>query len=217
MIVVDAFAYIVENWPMFWTALRTHLEMCAISLAIGILVAVPVGILVARSPRLSFAAINTAGAIRTIPSLAILAITLPYLGIGLLPSIVALIVLAIPPILLNTCVGIREIDPDAIDAATGMGMTRRQQILQIELPMALPSIVAGIKTATIQVIGGATLASFIGGGGLGDFITAGIALSDMTRLLVGAIPIAILAILSEILFSMIVRALSGNRTPESET
>lgn len=208
MILTQAFEWIFANWETFLGALEQHLLMCAISLGIAIAISVPLGVTIARSPLASFLAINFAGALRTIPSLAILAIALPILGIGLVPSVVALIVLAVPPILLNTCIGVREIDPGVVDASVGMGMTRMQRVSRIELPLALPAIIAGIKTASIQVIGGAALASFIGGGGLGDFVTAGIALMDMSRLLVGAVPIALLAILAEILLSLLQRALS---------
>lgn len=215
---IDAFNYVVSNWSIFQRALEQHLIMVALSLAAAMALAIPVGVAVARSPTASFIAINAAGTVRTIPSLAILAAALPFLGIGLVPSVVALVVLAVPPILLNTCIGIREVDPGVVDASRGMGMTRLQRIASIELPLALPAIIAGVKTAAIQVIGGAALASFIGGGGLGDFVTAGVALMDVSRLLVGAIPIALLAILAEVLLTLLQRALTPTRTlVEGET
>ena len=173
------------------------------------MVAVPLGIWLSRYPRAAEAAINVAGILRTIPSLAILALMLPLLGTGFLPSVVALIVYAISPILINTYVGIKQVDPDAIDAALGMGMTRREIIARIEVPLAVPIIFAGIRTAAVQVVAGATLAAFIGGGGLGDFITAGIAIMACPRLLVGAIPVALLAIATELIFGGIERALTS--------
>lgn len=211
MILIDALTWIANNFSNFMSAFNRHLLMCGISLAIGLMIALPVGILVARSRVGSFIAINIAGSLRSIPSLAILAAAMPLMGIGLLPSIVALVVLAVPPLLLNTIVGIREIDPALIDAATGMGMGRRDILWQIELPLSVPSILAGLRTSSIQVIGGAALASFIGGGGLGDFINAGIAIMNMPRLLVGALPIALLAILAELLFGWLERAFTFRR------
>ncbi|RIY02007.1 ABC transporter permease [Aureimonas flava] len=205
MILLDALNWIAENQSTFFGAFRQHLVMCATSLAIGSAVAIPLGFAVAHSPRAAFAAVNLVGAFRAIPSLAILAAMLPILGIGFLPSVVALVVLAIPPMLLNTIAGVRGIDPAIIDAASGIGMGRRERLLQVELPLAVPPIVAGLKTASIQLIGGAALASFIGGGGLGDFINTGIAIMDMARLLVGAVPIALLAIATELLLSGVER------------
>ncbi len=211
MILIDALSWIASNFSSFMTAFNRHLLMCGISLGIALVIALPLGFLVARSPRASFLAINVAGSLRSIPSLAILAAAMPLLGIGLLPSVIALVVLAVPPLLLNTIVGIREIDPALLDAANGMGMGRREILWQIELPLSVPSILAGLRTSSIQVIGGAALASFIGGGGLGDYINAGIAIMNMPRLLVGALPIALLAILAELLFSWLERAFTLRR------
>ncbi len=197
---LDAFRWIAANQGTFVMALHQHLLMSGAALGFAILTAVPLGILLARRPRAAFYVINGVNALRTIPSLAVLAVMLPFLGIGFMPSVVALVLLAVPPILVNTYVGVREVDPDAIDAATGMGMATADIIRKIEVPLAAPAIFAGIRTAAVQVIAGATLATFIGGGGLGDFIIAGIAIMDMSRLLVGAVPIAALAIGTEILF-----------------
>jgi osmoprotectant transport system permease protein len=211
MIVLDAFNWIIDNHDAFFRAFNRHMLMCAISLGIAFLIAIPLGFFVARSPRAAFVAVNIAGALRSIPSLAILAATMPFLGIGLLPSVTALVVLAVPPLLLNTIIGIREIDPAVIDAANGMGMGRREMLWQIEAPLAVPAILAGVRTSAIQVIGGAALASFIGGGGLGDYINAGIAMMDMARLLVGALPIALLAIFAELGFGWLERAFTQRR------
>lgn len=211
MIILDAFTWIIDNHDAFFRAFNRHMLMCAISLGIAFLIAIPLGFFVARSPSAAFVAVNIAGALRSIPSLAILAATMPFLGIGLLPSVTALVVLAVPPLLLNTIIGIREIDPAVIDAANGMGMGRREMLWQIEAPLAVPAILAGVRTSAIQVIGGAALASFIGGGGLGDYINAGIAMMDMARLLVGALPIALLAIFAELGFGWLERAFTQRR------
>ena len=114
---------------------------------------------------------------------------MPMLGTGFAPSLFALTLLALPPILINTCTAIRQVDPDIVDAARGMGMTARaRSCASVELPLAMPVIFAGIRTAAVQVVSGAVLAAYIGGGGLGDFITAGIAMMALPQLFVGAIP-----------------------------
>lgn len=203
MIFIQAWQWIVANPQQFLQALQQHLVMCGLALLISLLLALPIGIKVAGSPRATFIATNIASTLRTIPSLAILAAALPFLGIGLMPSVVALVILALPPILLNTCTSIQSVDKDTLSAAQGMGLTPGQITRQVVLPLAAPGILAGVRTAAVQVIGGAALASFIGGGGLGDFVTTGIAIMDMSRLLVGAIPIILLAIGAELLFAAI--------------
>lgn len=208
MNLLEAFTWFLAHKSTFMIALNQHLWMSAVAMSIGAAIAIPLGFLVAHSRRASFVAINIVGAIRSIPSLAILSAALPLLGIGFLPSVVALIVLAVPPMLLNTVVGVAEVDLTVTDAATGMGMSRLQIALRIELPLALGPIISGVKIASIQVIGGAALASFVGGGGLGDFISTGIAIMDMPRLLVGAVPIALLAIAAEVGFSFLERRVS---------
>ena len=175
------------------------------ALGIGILVSLPLGIWIAHRVRIAQVVMNLFNALRVIPSLAILFLALPYLGLGFLPSLVALTVLAFPPVLINTYAGIRGVDPAVIEAAYGMGMGRMQVLRQVEVPLAIPVILAGIRTAAVEVISSATLASFIGGGGLGDFITRGFALFDVSIMLVGAIPVALLALLSEFLLSRLQR------------
>ncbi|HJS32267.1 MAG TPA: ABC transporter permease [Alphaproteobacteria bacterium] len=204
---LDAVHWIVDHPRIFLDALETHLLLSGAALALAIALAAPLGVALTRYPRAAFATINGAGAMRTIPSIAILAIMLPFLGIGFKPSLVALTILAIPPILINTYVGVRQVEPDIVDAARGMGMTAMQSVLRVELPLAAPVMFAGVRTSAVQVIAGATLAAFIGGGGLGDFITAGIAIMDLPRLLVGAVPIALLAILTEFAFGGLERAM----------
>jgi osmoprotectant transport system permease protein len=141
-------------------------------------------------------------ALRVIPSLAVLFLMLPYLGLGFPPSLVALTFLAIPPVLINTFAGLHGVDQAVIESAFGMGMSSSQVLFQIELPLAVPAIVTGIRIAAVEVISSATLASFIGGGGLGDFITRGFALYDVPIMLVGAIPVALLALMSETVWSV---------------
>jgi osmoprotectant transport system permease protein len=139
-----------------------------------------------------------AGVGQTVPSLAILGLTLPYLGIGFRPALFALTVKAVLPIFLNSYIGIRGADRAVVDAARGMGTSDRQLLMLVELPLASPVIFAGIQTATVQNIGLATLAAFIGGGGLGDWILQGLAMVTPPILLAGAVPVAALAMTTEI-------------------
>ena len=208
---LDALTWIMGHGALFQSALEQHLLMSGISLAIGLAIGVPLAIAITRNALAAVIASNVVNALRTIPSIAILAAALPILGIGLLPSVAALVVLALPPILLNTYVGLREVEADVIDAALGMGMTRGQILRRIQIPLAAPAIFAGMRNAAIQVISGATLAAFIGGGGLGDFVTAGIAIMDMPRILAGALPIALLALAVEIGLGFLERRLFGER------
>lgn len=205
--VITALVWISEHQDQFLRALGQHLVMSIVSLVMALLIALPLSILLVTYERSAFAVINVVNALRTIPSLAILAVMMPLLGIGLGPSIVALIILALPPILLNAFVGLRDADPDAVEAAIGMGMSNRQILTRVRIPLAAPAIFAGVRTAAVQVIAGATLAPFIGGGGLGDFIATGIGIMDMSRLLVGAVPIALLALATECAFALTQRRL----------
>jgi len=208
----SAFYWIVDHQPEFFRALGQHLLMSGVSVGIALALGLPLAVLIINRSGLAFAVINLVNGLRTIPSLAILAIMLPVLGIGMLPSIVALTILALPPILLNAFVGLRDVDTDAVEAAVGMGMTRGQVLRKIRIPLAAPAMFAGARTASVQVLAGATLAPFIGGGGLGDFIATGIGVMDMSRLLVGAIPIALLALVTEFVLGTIEKLLFSERT-----
>jgi osmoprotectant transport system permease protein len=141
--------------------------------------------------------INLFGAFRLVPSLAILFLALPYLGTGFRPALVALTVLAFPPTIINTYAGVRGVDRAVVEAAYGMGMAPSQVLRRVELPLAMPAIIAGIRIAAVEIISSATLAAFINGGGLGDFITLGFALFEPRIMLVGAVPVALLALVSE--------------------
>ena len=152
---------------------------------------------ISRRASVAQSVINGFGALRLVPSLAILFLALPYLGTGFRPALFALTVLAFPPVLINTYAGIRNVDRAVVEAARGMGMEPNQVLRQIELPIAFPAMIAGIRTAAVEVIASATLAAFIGGGGLGDFVTRGFALYDPRIMLVGALPVALLALISE--------------------
>lgn len=202
MLIVDiftqAYQYAVEHSDQLVEAMSQHLRLVLIPLLIGLGVGLPLGVWSARSQAASTVLINSFNGLRVIPSLAILFVVIPYFGLSVASALVALTVLVMPPILISTDVAFRNIDPMIREAAFGMGMNARQVLQQIEIPLALPVILAGIKTATVEVIASATLAAFIGAGGLGTFIVLGFSLYDNAVLLVGAIPVAILALLAEI-------------------
>lgn len=200
-----AFAWLAANPGTFGAALLDHLLLSVTGMLIGVAIALPAGVAVARRPRLAEATIAFAGLLRTLPSLAVLAALLPLLGVGFTPSVVALAITAIPPVLVNTVIGLRQADPAALDAARGLGMAPVQRALQVELPLAAPLVFAGLRIAAVQVVSAAALATFIGGGGLGDLVTQGLALLDTGRMLVGAIAIAALALLAEAGFGVLER------------
>lgn len=206
-LLLAAARYVAENPRLFREALVTHLTLSALGLLIAALIAMPAALAVARRPGLAFVVLNTANVLRTLPSIAVLALILPFLGIGFTPSLVALAVLGLPPILTNTYIGLREVDADAVESAAGMGMTRLQVLRRVELPLATPVILAGLRTAAVQIVASATLAAFIGGGGLGDFITTGIGMMQVEIMLVGAIPVTLLAIATELALGRLERAL----------
>lgn len=194
-----AFEYFLQNQAAFWQATRQHLVLSSAALVISLLVCLPLGVWAARRAEAAQVAINFFNTLRVLPSLAILFLALPYLGLGFWPSLVALTVLAFPPVLINTYAGLRGVDQATVEAAYGMGMAPGQVLRRVELPLAAPAILAGVRTAAVEVISSATLAAFIGGGGLGNFITRGFALFDTRIMLVGAIPVALLALASETL------------------
>jgi osmoprotectant transport system permease protein len=207
-LLLEAYRYFLENESRFWQALGQHLTLSLSALAISVLVGVPLGIWIARRERAAQYVINGFGALRLVPSLAILFLALPYLGTGFRPALFALTVLAFPPVLINTYAGIRNVDRPVVEAAYGMGMEQGQVLRQVELPIALPALIAGIRTAAVEVVASATLAAFIGGGGLGDFITRGFAVYEPRIMLVGAIPVALLALASEGILGVVQRSLS---------
>ncbi|MEO8347096.1 MAG: ABC transporter permease [Betaproteobacteria bacterium] len=208
MLLVEAWQFIVAHPDRFFGALYTHVLLSAAALSIAVAIALPIGVLLADRRRASMVAITIANVGRTLPSLAVLALVMPILGTGFVPSLFALTLLALPPILINTFTALRQIDPEIVDAARGMGMTRAEIMRRVELPLATPVIFAGIRTAAVQVVSGAVLAAYIGGGGLGDFITAGIAMMAMPQLLVGAIPATLLAIGADRLFGYLQKVLT---------
>ncbi len=200
-----ALAWLAANPGTFASALLDHVLLSVTGMLIGVAIALPAGVAVARRPLLAEWTIGFAGLLRTLPSLAVLAALLPLLGVGFTPSVVALAITAIPPVLVNTVIGLRQADPAALDAARGLGLTPLQRAWQVEVPLAAPLVLAGLRIAAVQVVSAAALATFIGGGGLGDLVTQGLALLDTGRMLVGAVAIAALALLAEGGFGLLER------------
>lgn len=207
-VLIDAWRYVLDNWSTFAAAVVTQLQLSGAALAIALIVCVPLGVLAARNRWVSLLSVNLFGTARVIPSIAILFLALPILGFGFQPALVALTVLACPPILVNTGTGLAGVDPAILEAARGMGMGALQVLARVQLPLALPVLLAGVRTATVEVIASATLATFIGGGGLGDFIAQGFSTNDTRLMLVGAIPVALMALCAEVILGTVQRALT---------
>jgi osmoprotectant transport system permease protein len=189
------------------TRLGEHLHLSFESVAIGALIALPVGIALGHYGRFGNLAINISNVGRAVPSFGILVIAFQVFGLGDLPIIIALTALAIPPMVTNSYVALREVDQDIKDAARGMGYRELAQVLRVELPLAVPLIMAGVRTSAVQVVGTATLAALVGGGGLGRYIIDGLARSDNPRLLAGALLVAALALTTELALAALQRVM----------
>jgi len=183
-----------------------HVLLVALSVLLACLVGIPLGIVAAYQARLRQSVLGLAGMLQTIPSLALLAMLIPLLGrIGIVPALVALFVYALLPIVRNTCTGLAGVPRGLQQAGLALGLNRRQRLWHVELPLALPVILAGVKTAAVMSVGTATIAAFIGAGGYGERITTGLALNDNNMMLAGAIPAAVLALLTQALFELVER------------
>src|SRR5215218_1550949 len=197
-----------ERHTIFSLTLR-HILLVGVSLLGAIIVALPLGLLLERGRGAAESVIRGVGVLQTLPSIALLAFMIPLLGIGVVPALVALFLYSLYPILRNTYSGVRDAAPAAVSAASALGMTPRQVLRYVRLPLAAPVIMAGIRTAAVINVGTATLAAFIGAGGLGDPIAAGLALSDTRMILSGALPAALLALLVDGLLGLCERAVTA--------
>ncbi len=192
-----------------WPLTRQHITLVLFALATACALGIPLGVLAAYVPLLRQTVLAIAGVLQTVPSLALLALLIPLMGrIGTAPALVALSVYALLPVVRNTCVGLLQVPPGLRLAALALGLRPRDRLLRIELPLALPVILAGIKTAAVMSVGTATIAAFIGAGGYGERITIGLALNDNDMLLAGALPAAALALLTQALFELLERLAS---------
>ena len=190
-----------------------HLELSVVSVGLAAAVAIPLGLVVGHIRKFEFLAVSIVNVGRSVPSFAILVLAYlaflqltPSLAFGFGPTVVALFLLALPPILTNTYVGVQQVDADTVEAARGMGMTERDVLLRLELPLAAPLIMAGLRTAAVTAVATATLAALIGGGGLGRFIIDGFHTNDIPMIVSGAVLVAILSIVTEASFALVERA-----------
>lgn len=211
----DAFRFIGDNSGLLWSLTVDHLQLSGAAVGVALLLALPLGVWLGHIHRGSFAAINISNVGRALPSLALISIGVAVLGIGFLNVMVALVVLAFPLMLTNAYVAVDGVDRDAVEAAKGMGMTAREILWKVELPLALPLIFAGVRTAVVYVIATATLASVAGGHGLGDIIVDQ-ATYRLPGVLAAAMCVALLALAAELLFAALQRAVTprGLRAPE---
>jgi len=182
-----------------------HLLLSGVAMAIALIVALPAGLAIGHTGRGTRVAIAVAGLGRAIPSYALLILSVGFLGLGIASALPALVLLAIPPILVNSATAIREVDRDIVEAGRAMGMTELTVLRDVEIPPALPIVIAGVRVATLQVIATATLAALVAGGGLGRYIVDGFALQDDERLLAGAVLVATLALLTQWAFTALER------------
>ncbi len=189
-------------------ALLTHIELVLISVGIGVIIAVPLGIVLSRHKKAAKYVLMIAGVIQTIPGLVLLGAMLILMGIGKPPAIAALSLYAVLPILRNTYTGILEVDDHYIEAAKGIGMSGKQMLFKVELPLSMPSIIGGLRLSTVYIISWATLAGMIGAGGLGDMIWTGLSTYETKYILAGAIPSALLALVANALIGFIQRGIT---------
>jgi len=198
----DTWSYYQDNQATVDAAIRTHVRISAISIALAAGIGLSLGIVCAKVGRLTSFLIVTIGNLgRTVPTFAVIALVGILYTFGPKPAVIGLVALGIPPILINTFTGVRDVDPATIEASRGMGLNGFQILTRVELPLALPLVFAGIRTSAVQIVATATLASLIGAGGLGDLVFAGVNNLQNDVLLVGAIPLALLALLAELLFA----------------
>jgi osmoprotectant transport system permease protein len=204
---IDAFSFMGDNRSLLWHKTLEHLSVSFEAIAIALLIAVPLGVWLGHLHRGSFAAINISNIGRALPSLAVIAILLAVTGIGRTTIVIALVVLAVPPILTNAYVAVDGVDRDAVEAARGMGMRPGQVLVNVEIPLALPLIFAGVRTAAVYVIATATLGGIFGGGGLGEII-ANQASYRFPGVLAASMLVTALAFLGEGLFAALQRAVT---------
>lgn len=200
--------FLAQYGPELITKLIEHLSISLSSLLIGSLIAIPLGIMISRNKKISNIIIGISSLLQTIPSLALLAMVVPFLGVGRNAAVFALVVYSLLPILRNTVLGMQSVDEDIIDAAKGMGMTKLDRIRKVELPLALPIILSGLRLSGTYVISWATLASYIGAGGMGDFIFAGLNNYNINLILLGTISITALTLVVDFLFENLEKKLS---------
>ena len=205
---MSAIEYCIKNIGLILKLTVDHIEITLIAVSISTVIGVAIGIFITRHQRAAAAVIGVAGVLYTIPRLALFGMLIPFIGIGLKPTLIALILYSQLALVRNTFVGIVHIDPSIREAGKGMGMSNWQFLRMVELPVALPVIMAGIRTAAVMNIGTATIAAYIGAGGLGWLIFRGIASVNSDQIIAGAVPVILLAVGVDYLFILLERALT---------
>lgn len=208
--------FLADNGEQLLVKTWEHFYISLIAVVLGVIVAIPLGVLLTRVPKIAGFVIGTVGVVQTFPSLAILAFFIPLLGVGKVPAIAALFFYSMLPMLRNTYIGVKDVDKSLLEAGRGMGMSGWQRIRSVELPLAVPIIMAGVRVSTVYLIGWATLASFIGAGGLGDFIFNGLNLYRPDLILAGAIPVTLLALLTDFLLGRLEKKATPKGIKDSE-
>ena len=212
---MDVWNFILDHRSELWSSGVTHARLVGTALLLAVPVAIVVGVLASSRPRLSGAALAVAGVIITIPSFALFGVLIAPLGLGFRPAVATLALYALLPVLRNTIVGLDEVPADVVEAARGMGMTGRQALWRVRLPLALPVIIAGVRVATVMIVGIATIAALITAGGLGTFIFDGLRSGDRTEIVAGTVTIVALALVFDAGLAVIERLL--RRHAPSET
>ncbi|MBS5887318.1 MAG: ABC transporter permease subunit [Negativicoccus succinicivorans] len=210
-------SYLTSNWSYILSLLWEHIELTAIAVAISVLVGVPLGILISYRRNLQSPVLQSANIMQAIPSMALLGFAIPFFGIGRLPAIIVVILYSLLPIIKNTYTGISQISPQMREAAIGIGLSRWQVLRKVELPQALPVIMAGVRISSVTAVGLMTMAAFIGAGGLGDLVFAGIRTVDNNMILAGAIPACILALAVDYILGLVEQLVTPIATQLSPT
>jgi len=210
----ELFHYFAGNWPKILWLTWQHITIVGVAVGLAIITGIPLGVAAAQNRRLASVVLYTASIIMTIPSMALFGVLIPILslinrGIGYVPAVIALFLYSQLPIISNTYAAFRSIDPAQREAARGMGMTRKQRLWMVEAPLALPVILAGVRTAIVLNIGIAAIAAYIGAGGLGLLIRTGITQTDTRQILAGAIAVSVLALVSDRLLALLQRRLTS--------
>lgn len=206
----ETLKYISENSDRYVDAIARHLEIALMAIVISFAIAIPLGYFCAKNEKLAMPVLGVANLLKTIPSIAKFILMLPFFGIGITPTLVALVIMVIPTLLISTMTGIQGIDPQIVESANGMGLGKIRTCFSVEVPLALPSIINGMRIAVIQIITGTTIASYIGAGGLGDFIYIGLGLNRTEIMLAGAYMVAFISIFLDTILSMLQKRIRRN-------
>ena len=199
----DILSYYQEHQSEYITAVISHLTISIQVVLTAMLIGIPLGLMCAKIPKISKFISGMVNIMRIIPSLALMVFTIPLIGIGKVPAIFALTIIAIPPIMINTAAGFLSIEPNLFETAKGMGMDKSQIFFKVEIPLALPLIITGIRTSVVETIASTTIATYIGAGGLGNLVFIGLGTNQPNILLLGGLSIAVLSIAADIILSFV--------------